>query len=73
MSRVRFPRLEVYFALVEDGQGRTWTGTAARTANPDRLWQLTPAPVPVPGFVGTVNSAYHDVDGNVWLGGSGKL
>lgn len=73
MSRVRFPRLEVYFALVEDGQGRTWTGTAARTANPDRLWQLTPAPVPLPGFVGTVNSAYRDVDGNVWLGGSGKL
>ncbi|MGE7136937.1 ATP-binding protein [Luteibacter sp. NPDC031894] len=73
LTRVRFPKLEVYFALVEDGEGRTWTGTAARTAYPDMLWKLTPDPAPVPGFEGAVNSAYRDADGSVWLGGNGKL
>jgi ligand-binding sensor domain-containing protein len=72
LSRVRFPKLEVYFALVEDGAGRTWTGTAARTAYPDQLWRLTPEPRPVPGFEGAVNAAYRDADGSVWLGGSGQ-
>ena len=73
LTRVRFPKLELYFALAEDGQGRTWTGTVARTAYPDRLWRLTPDPVGVAGFEGAVTSAYRDSDGTVWLGGRGKL
>jgi signal transduction histidine kinase/ligand-binding sensor domain-containing protein len=73
LSRVRFPKLEVYFALFEDSNGQTWTGTASRTAYPDLLWKLTPGPVPVPGFEGAVNSAYRDGDGSVWLGGTGML
>ncbi|HEY4293991.1 sensor histidine kinase [Luteibacter sp.] len=73
LSRVRFPKLEVYFALVEDGAGRTWAGTASRTSYPDQFWQLTPDPVLLPGFEGAVTSAYRDTDGSVWLGGNGKL
>ena len=73
LSRVRFPKLEVYFALVEDGQGRTWTGTAAHTGKVDRLWRLTPEPVPIPGFAAPVTTAYRDADGSVWLGGRGTL
>jgi signal transduction histidine kinase/ligand-binding sensor domain-containing protein len=73
LSSVRFPKLEVYFALVEDGAGRLWTGTTARTSYPDALWKLTPDPVRVSGFEGAVNSTYRDTDGSVWLGGSGKL
>ncbi len=73
LTTVRFPQLEVYFALVEDGNGQVWTGTSARAAYPDYLWKLNPDPVQVPGFEGAVNSAYRDTDGSIWLGGSGKL
>ncbi|WP_426287800.1 ATP-binding protein [Luteibacter sp. E-22] len=73
LSRIRFPKPEVYFALVEDGKGQLWTGTAARTVYPDLLWKLTPDPVPLPGFQGAINSAYRDTDGTLWFGGSGKL
>ncbi|NID14484.1 sensor histidine kinase [Luteibacter yeojuensis] len=73
LSRVRFPKLEVYFALFEDGKGQTWSGTASHTAYPDRLWRLTPDPVPIPGFEGAVDTAYRDRDGSAWLGGNGKL
>ena len=73
LSRIRFPKPEVYFALVEDGHGQVWTGTAARTGYPDLLWKLTPDPVAIPGFDGAINSAYRDTDGSLWLGGSGTL
>lgn len=73
LSRVRFPKLEVYFALFSDSDGQTWSGTASRAAYPDLLWKLTPDPVPVSGFEGAVTSAYRDGDASVWLGGSGKL
>ncbi|MDQ0008450.1 signal transduction histidine kinase/ligand-binding sensor domain-containing protein [Luteibacter jiangsuensis] len=73
LSRIRFPKPEVYFSVVEDGHGQVWTGTAARTVYPDTLWKLTPDPVALPGFEGTINSAYRDTDGSLWLGGSGKL
>ncbi|SDG30917.1 triple tyrosine motif-containing protein [Dyella sp. 333MFSha] len=73
LARVRFPSTESYFALVEDGDGRVFTGTSARSVHMDRLWALTPDPVALSGFGGAVVSAFRDTDGTVWLGGTGQL
>ncbi|MFY2556628.1 sensor histidine kinase [Corallococcus terminator] len=70
VAAVRFPSYMNYFALIADGDGRMWTGSAMRISSPDKWWRLGAEPVLTPGLEGEITATWLDPDGGLLLGGS---